>query len=139
MDNNDDNPNKGNESERKEEQNQSTEKTIKDISPADVFGAPSPTETDGIISHSGKFVLWQNEQGNIYVEKRDCEPIPPRQLNYIQRLKSRGIARNVFQESQSRVEICINKWLIADKRETGAETNEVGDAEDLLPIVAEAL
>jgi hypothetical protein len=133
------NPNKGNESEKKHKQNQRTARTLDTISPADIFGTKSPTETDGVVSESGKFVLWLNNQDNIYVEQREGKRIPRQYRNYLQRLENRGVARDVFQESTSRIEICVDRWIISDKRDTGRKTNEVGDAEDLLPIVAEAL
>lgn len=139
MYNNDPNWNKGNESENKNVQGKRKEKLLEDISPADIFGAESPTERDGVISQSGDFVLWIDGMDKICIEKRDGNRIPRRQVNYLQRLDDRGIAPDVFYKPPDRIEIPIDRWLIEDKSNCVWETDEVGDAEDLLPIIAEAI
>jgi hypothetical protein len=137
--NNDTKAQKGNGSERKHEQDGRTDQPKRDTCPEDLFGAKKPTEQDGILSSSGDYVLWINDRENIYVEQFNRDQIPRRKLNYIKRLEDGGPARDVFRESESRVEICLDRWIISRKEETGNDKNEVGDAEDLLPIIVEAL
>lgn len=131
-----DKPDKGNETETTED---CAKSATPNLQPEEIFGTLSPTEQDGLISESGDFVLWLNEEENIYVERRGPNPISRRQYNYLKRLEERGIAQNLFRETSSRVEICVDRWIISDKRETGRDTNEVGEPEDLMPIIAEAL
>lgn len=139
MSDNECNRNKGNESENKDAQDQRKQKLLEDITSVDIFGAESPNEPDKVISESGKFTLWLNEDNNIYVEKRDDSKISQHYLNYLKRIKNTPGIQNVFREDDNLIEICLKRWVIAHKQDTGREENDIGHPEDLLPIVAEAI
>lgn len=113
-------------------------KKADDLTPEDVFGTSSPNEEDGIISESGDYILWLEDNREIYVEHRDGERVPRREYNYLNRLFEKGIASAVCQVADCRIEITVDHWIIS-KKESPDDTNVVGDAEDLLPVVAEAL
>ena len=126
MNNNDDNTKKGNGSEKRE---------INDITPTDIFGSSSIVDEDVVISSSGDYVIWEEDHDTIYIERRDGKRISRRLFNGLRNPEDPSVVRNAFRQG-NKIKIDMGVWIIDERSH---KPNVVGEAEDLIPIIAEAI